>query len=83
MLSAFRQGLAGTGYAKEWADGDPKRLRQLAEDFVRRRVAVIVAAEGEDSILAAKGATFLGISVVAPMDRPFAPNEMKKVQNSQ
>jgi len=65
MLSAFRQGLAGTGYAEgrnvtiefQWADGDPERLRPLAEDFVRRRVAVIVAAGGENSILAAKGAT--------------------------
>jgi putative tryptophan/tyrosine transport system substrate-binding protein len=65
MLSAFRQGLAGTGYAEgrnvtiefQWADGDPERLRTLAEDFVRRRVAVIVAAGGENSIQAAKGAT--------------------------
>jgi len=65
MLSAFRQGLAGTGYAEgrnvtiefQWADGEPERLRTLAEDFVRRRVAVIVAAGGENSILAAKGAT--------------------------
>src|SRR5499433_2070727 len=65
MLSAFRQGLAGTGYAEgrnvtiefQWADGDPERLRPLAEDFVRRRVAVIVAAGDENSILAAKGAT--------------------------
>jgi putative ABC transport system substrate-binding protein len=64
MLSAFRQGLAGTGYAEgrnvtiefQWAD-DAERLRPLAEDFVRRRVAVIVAAGGENSILAAKGAT--------------------------
>jgi putative ABC transport system substrate-binding protein len=65
MLSAFRQGLAGTGYAEgrnvtiefQWADGDPERLRPLAEDFVRRRVAVIVATGGENSILAARGAT--------------------------
>src|SRR5262245_61489647 len=63
MLSAFRQGLAGTGYAEgrnvtiefQWAD-DAERLRSLAEDFVRRRVAVIVAGD-ENSILAAKGAT--------------------------
>jgi putative tryptophan/tyrosine transport system substrate-binding protein len=65
MLSVFRQGLAGTGYAEgrnvaiefQWADGDPERLRPLAEDFVRRRVAVIVAAGGDTSILAAKGTT--------------------------
>jgi putative tryptophan/tyrosine transport system substrate-binding protein len=65
MLSAFRQGLAGTGYAEgrnvtiefQWAGGDPERLRSLAEDFVRRRVAVIVAAGGENAILAAKSAT--------------------------
>jgi ABC-type uncharacterized transport system substrate-binding protein len=65
MVSAFRQALAGTGYAEgrnvtiefQWADGDPGRLRALAEDFVRRRVAVIVAAGGENSILAAKSAT--------------------------
>jgi len=65
VLSAFRQGLAGTGYDEgrnvtiefQWADGDPERLQTLAADFVRRRVAVIVAAGGENSILAAKGAT--------------------------
>jgi putative ABC transport system substrate-binding protein len=65
LLSAFRQGLAGTGYVEarnvtiefQWADGDPERLRPLAEDLVRRRIAVIVAAGGENSIIAAKGAT--------------------------
>jgi len=65
MLSAFRQGLASTGYAEgrnvtiefQWADGDAERLRRLAEEFVRHGVAVIVAGGGENSILAAKGAT--------------------------
>ena len=65
MFGVFRRGLAGAGYAEgrnvriefQWADGDPERLRPLAEDFVRRRVAIIVAAGSDTSILAAKGAT--------------------------
>lgn len=65
LLQALLQGLAENGYVQgrnlrleyRWADGDPARLPQLAAELARRRVAVIVAASGIASALAAKQAT--------------------------
>jgi putative tryptophan/tyrosine transport system substrate-binding protein len=63
-LTAFRQGLAGTGYVEgrnvlveyRWATGRVELLPQLAADLVRQQVAVIVAGPSLP-IVAAKAST--------------------------
>jgi len=65
LVSAFRQGLAETGFVEgqtvriefRWADGDYDRLPALAADLVSRKVAVLVGIGGDVSALAAKKAT--------------------------
>jgi putative tryptophan/tyrosine transport system substrate-binding protein len=62
QLSAFRQGLKQAGYVEgqnlsveyRWANNEDDRLPELAADLVRRKVALIVAAGGPTSVLAAK-----------------------------
>jgi putative ABC transport system substrate-binding protein len=64
LLLAFRKGLAETGYVEgrnvnveyRWAENDNDRLTALADDLVRRHVAVVVAVT-TSSALAAKTAT--------------------------
>jgi putative ABC transport system substrate-binding protein len=65
LVAAFHQSLKEAGYIEgrniaieyRWAEGHYDRLPALAEDFVGRHLALIVAQGGDPSVLAAKSAT--------------------------
>jgi len=64
-VTAFRQGLKQSGYVEgqnvaieyRWANEEIERLPELASDLVRREVAVLVAAGGAPTAVAAHSAT--------------------------
>ena len=72
LVAAFNQGLNEAGFVDgqnvkieyHWAQGRYERLRDLAADLVRRRVAVIAATGGTSSVLAAKA---IGLTIPAQM----------------
>ena len=65
LVTAFRQGLAETGYVEgqnvhlafRWAEGRYDRLPELAAELVKSQVAVIASVGGSVPALAAKSAT--------------------------
>jgi putative tryptophan/tyrosine transport system substrate-binding protein len=90
VVAAFHQGLRESGFAEgsnltiayRWADGHYDRLQRLAAELVQQKVAVIFAAGGPPSALAAKAATSVipivfsaandpvGIGLVSNLARP-------------
>jgi putative ABC transport system substrate-binding protein len=65
IVAAFRQGLADAGYVEgqnvaieyRWAEGDYRRLSEMAADLVRRQVSLIVTPGAAAGAQAAKNAT--------------------------
>jgi putative ABC transport system substrate-binding protein len=74
MVSAFRKGLSETGFDEgrnviieyRWADGNYDRLPGLADELVKRRIAVLYTSGGSVSAMAAKDAA-RGIPLVFVM----------------
>ena len=92
VVSGFRRGLGEGGLVESrnvaieyrWADNQIDRVPELVAELVQRRVAVIVAAPNQNSIVPAKAATStipivfmsgpdpVGLGLVASLNRPGA-----------
>jgi ABC-type uncharacterized transport system substrate-binding protein len=78
LLAVFRQSLAEGGFVEgqnvgieyRWAEGQFDRLPAMAEELLRRRVALIVAIGGSAPAVAAKGATSTTPIVFSTPDDP-------------
>ena len=65
LVAAFRRGLADTGFVEgrnvaieyRWAENRYERLPAMAQDLMRRQVAVLVASGGDRAALAAQAAS--------------------------
>jgi putative ABC transport system substrate-binding protein len=80
MLLALRRNISEAGYVEgrnvvfdpQWAEGQYNRLPEMAAEFVRRQVAVIIATGGTAPALAAKAATVTIPIVFSVTDDPVA-----------
>jgi ABC-type uncharacterized transport system substrate-binding protein len=90
LVGAFREGLREAGYANgrnlkidfRWAEGDENRLKEMAADLVKHKVALIAATGGIRAAWAAReatstipilfisGANPVGIGLVDSINRP-------------
>jgi putative ABC transport system substrate-binding protein len=76
LVAAFRGGLRESGFVEgqnlviafRWAEGRYEQLRDLAAELVGIHVAVLLAAGGPPSALAAKAATSTMVSEVGPAE---------------
>jgi putative ABC transport system substrate-binding protein len=76
IVAAFRQGLADAGYVEgqnvaieyRWAEGDYRRLSEMAADLVRRQVSLIVTPGAAAGAQAAKNATTIPIVFAVGQD---------------
>ena len=65
LVAAFRQGLGDSGFVEgqnvaieyRWAENRYERLPEMANDLVRRQVAVLVASGGDNAALSAQAAS--------------------------
>ena len=86
-VAAFRQGLSDAGFVEgtsvkveyRWADGNYARLPEMAQDLVRRNVAVIFTGGGVASAPIAKAATDKIPIVFASGNDPIADGLVKSL----